>query len=125
MKAWKVYTIYEDGSLVIFAETSGKAKAYAMSDFDEDYTNMRATRLSKLDKYYRGSSEMDWYNDDDRIAMVKEAGFHCEGYEECTGCCAKEICEYRQEHEDEKLRDLIKEHFGPFDISNMIADYKY
>ena len=50
----------------------------------------------KLDKYYRGRSVMDWYDDDDRVAIVKELDFGCgeDGFDPdyCERCAAKDIC---------------------------------
>ena len=46
-----------------------------------------------LDKYYRGKKEMDWYDDADRIAMVKDGKFHCFEDAECPNCPAKQYCD--------------------------------
>lgn len=94
-------------SVVIFAETRGKAIANALftgyfDDYDYHFTDIRATRVPALDKHYRGSMEMDWYNDADRAAMVKELGYHC-SYEydpmpsECERCSANKWCSRYEE----------------------------
>lgn len=95
-------------STVVFAETRGKAIVLAQStDACEDvpFTEISAHRVPQMDKYYRGKSEMAWYNPDDRIALVKEAGFHCadEIWEpDCVDCPAKEYCDrYQDRQEDE------------------------
>lgn len=102
MKAWRV-TDREcacGSSTIVFAETRNKAKAIAQySDSFEGcdlrYVDFRATRAPALDKYYHGNKEMDWFDTNDRIAMVKEAGFVC-SYEferadlECESCPAKQ-----------------------------------
>ena len=102
MKAYIITDLqgYSDYSTVVFAETSGKAKAIAIyTDAFEDYefTEISARRIPKLDKYYRGLDEMDWEDSGDRIAMVKEAGFSCspEYWEEedCEKCPAKQWCD--------------------------------
>lgn len=103
MKAW--YCRNRDGqtdySTIVFAESRGKAKAIAQyTDACEDtpFTEIECVRAKTMDKYYRGLSEMDWYNSQDRIALVKDAGFRC-SYElsqielECDDCPAKEWCE--------------------------------
>ncbi len=67
-------------SIVVFAETAGRAKAYAANceTFDcYDFTEMRVNRCKALDAYYKGRREMDWLDDDDRVAMVRYAGFEC------------------------------------------------
>lgn len=90
-------------STIIFAETREKARAIALwSDafdwFGLSYLDFWVKRVPALDKYYRGKSEMEWDDPDDRIAMVKEAGFIC-SYEydptelECKQCPAKQWCE--------------------------------
>ena len=100
MKAYNVRDKNSFYSTVVFAESSNKAKAIAMhTDACEDvpYTDIRTKRMPMLDKYYRGKKEMDWYDDDDRIAMVKDGKFHCfDGIEECKNCPAKEYCDYNE-----------------------------
>ena len=102
MKAYKISDLkgYADYSTVVFAETSGKAKAIAITTDafnDYEFTEISARRVPKLDKYYRGLDEMDWFDDADRIALVRDAGYSCdqecwEG-EDCTRCPAKQWCE--------------------------------
>lgn len=93
-------------STVVFAETRGKAIALAKStDACEDvpFTEISAHRVPQMDKYYRGKSEMDWNNADDRIAMCKEAGFSCaaEVWEpECKSCPAKSYCDRYQDEQE-------------------------
>ncbi len=85
---------------IIFAETRGKAIAYACgSDGLDDYTftEIRAIRIPELDSYYRGLLEMDWYNDNDRLGMVRYANMYC-GYDyeptdDCESCSARQYCE--------------------------------
>lgn len=87
-------------SIVVFAETAGQAKAYAKDseNFDDfEFTEMRVNRCKELDSYYRGNREMNWLNDEDRVAMVRYANFECScevWYPECeTGnCSAQEWC---------------------------------
>ena len=103
MKAWTVRGIDSDYATVVFAETVGKAKAIAVgTDACEDYCfkDIRAYRFKEMDKFYRGKMEMDWYNDEDRTALVK-AGWYClDPYEwECEACCARELCERSKDDE--------------------------
>ena len=97
MKAYNVRDKNSFYSTVVFAESSNKAKAIAMhTDACEDvpYTDIRTKRMPTLDKYYRGLDEMDWYDDADRIALVKDGKFHCFENSECPNCPAKEYCDY-------------------------------
>ena len=100
MKAYQItdYGAYCEYSKIVFAETAGKAKAYAAgSDGFEDFsfTEIRATRCPELDALYRGAVEMDWDNAGDRMAMVRLAGFRCGEDMDCEGtsCPAYEFCE--------------------------------
>lgn len=103
MKAYIITDLqgYADYSTVVFAETSGKAKAIAIhTDAFEDYefTEISARRVPKLDKYYFGRKEMDWFNPSDRVVLVREANFSC-SYEtdiedlRCEDCPAKQWCD--------------------------------
>lgn len=98
-KAYCVTSKWRDDATVVFAESSGKAKATAMSTEaceDVDFVNIQVQRLPNMDKYYKpGKTEMDWNNPEERIALVKDAGFHCEYIEltECEQCPAREYCD--------------------------------
>lgn len=104
MKAYSVRDKNSDYSTVVFAETSGKAKAIAITTDafnDYEFTEISARRIPELDKYYRGLDEMDWNNDEDRIAMVKDGNFSC-SYEffepdDCETCPAKQWCQRWQD----------------------------
>ena len=103
MKAYlirEVNGIY-DYATVVFAETRNKAKMIGMNagpfwGIGLDYIDIEAKRIPKLDKYYRGLNEMDWDNNEDRIAMVKDGNFSC-SYEfepdDCETCPAKQWCD--------------------------------
>lgn len=96
MKAYKVEDIINyEGSLIVFAETRGKAKVIAQctDEFEDvDFINIRATRKPNFDKYYKpGKVEMNWYDDDDRLALVK-AGWSCLYGCDTEDCIAKEFC---------------------------------
>lgn len=118
MKAWKVYdeTAYEAGSTVVFAETRGKAHALALNtDWGEgaEWNDVRVTRLPAMDCMYKpGKVEMDWYNAEDRIALVKDGGWSCidewlDRESDCPYCPARAYCGDYQDWlaENEKERD--------------------
>ena len=101
MKAYQIYDRenYFDYSCVVFAETRGKAISYALGtdEFPSSewtYTELKALRRPKLDKYYHGKYYMDWQDMNDRIALVSEAGFYCEDadFDECLKCQANSEC---------------------------------
>lgn len=111
MKAWYVSDRkgYSDYAIIVFAETRGKAIYIALGteEFDRyewSFTELRAIRKPAFDKYYRSSYRMDWCNDEDRIAMVKE-GWYCDDDsfdpDFCTVCVAKEYCDKYQEWMEE------------------------
>lgn len=88
-------------SFIIFAETRGKAIKYALDHCNDaydcyGYLEMRAVRKPDLDQYYKGRSEMDWTDEDDRLLMVRYAGFVCNDDafdpDECKKCNAKDYC---------------------------------
>ena len=112
MKAYAIKVDSSDLTAIVFAETRNKAKSIAQHTEtfgDMDYIDIRATRSPTLDKYYKGKSEMDWYNMEDRVAMVKEAGFTCsyeyEIYDDCDDCPAKQWCD-RYECEVEVIQNV-------------------
>ena len=104
MKAYKVCDRegYSPCSIIVFAETRGKAISYAIGTdeypkYEWDYTQLKAVREPALDKHYRGNTFMDWDNMEDRVAMVRDAGFCCDDdyadIDDCKNCDAKEYCE--------------------------------
>lgn len=106
MKAWLVREKDSEYATVVFAETRGKARSLAMATDaceDADFCDIDVSRKPQLDKYYKnGKKEMNWYDDKDRLALVKECGFFCipSDLVECDQCPAKKYCrEYEQELE--------------------------
>lgn len=99
----------EDYCTVVFAESTGNARQKALMTSaceDAEFINIRALRIPKLDKYYRGNNEMDWNDDKDRLAMVRYAGMRCSDEVStdetgCEECPAKDYCE-RYEYESEE-----------------------
>jgi len=106
MKAWKARDneALENWETVVFAETASEAKMIAMStDCCEEaqYIDIRVNRVKKLDECYRGEPEMDWYNDQDRLAMIL-AGWRCdETSDDCENCIGRDECEHWEEEEEE------------------------
>ena len=112
MKSWCVDDKWEPsyGSEIIFAETGGKAKSYALSldTFeDSEYVDLCVRRTKYFDKYYKdGKKYMDFDNDEDRIALCKY-GFHCNSdyiifNADCPKCPAKEFCELYKDYLEER-----------------------
>lgn len=102
MKAYNIWTDYSEGCLVVFAETRNKAKMrglYCDTLAAESYIDVRAKRLPKADKCYKGSSVGDWYDMELRKILVEEYGWSClVPNEECKEC---RLCEDWQEGEQE------------------------
>lgn len=97
MKAYIITDEDDGGSIIVFAESRGKAASIAKHTTlceDRDFTAIRPYRVPQFDKYYRGKSEMDWENPKDRIALVKH-GWRCiePDYQLCRACSASKYCE--------------------------------
>ena len=64
MKAWQANSEYSEGSVVLFAETAGKAKQIALKTdelCEEKYVDIRVNRLPKIDRFYKeGKTIVDW-----------------------------------------------------------------
>lgn len=109
MKAWLVWGRDGDCATVVFAETKGKARSKAMStDCCEDaaFCDIEVRRLPQADQYYKdGKTEMDWFDPEDRIVLVRDCGFECDydafGREYCATCSAKAFCDCYTDVADE------------------------
>lgn len=119
MKAYviKDRTGYCEYVLVVFAETRGKAISIALGtdEFprcDYDFTQLKATRIHVLDKAYRGKMWMDWDDPIDRLALVRDVGFHCNEDsfypDECKRCAAKDYCSRYEEYLDEESDEVTE-----------------
>lgn len=105
MKAWLVEDVDEEHGTIVFAKTRNKAK-YLAVQYDEGlqdycYNEVRATRMPQLDKYAGDKPYvMDFDIDEDRLIMVRDAGFRClePEYEDCEKCVAKDYCEVYKDH---------------------------
>lgn len=98
MKAYKIYSRTEKYYFeIVFANTPGQARSMGLtSDATEgcEFTDIGVRRVPSLDKCYKGKPRMEWYDDDDRIAMVRFEGYRCEdGCDELEKCPAHEWCD--------------------------------
>lgn len=113
MKAYLVTNrITYEYSVVVFAESSGKAKALVLGGdgFEYDlFTELSAYRKPELDPFYKGRRFMDWEDPDDRIAMVRYGGYVCSDeakeFEDCKECPAREWCSEAEDEEAEAERE--------------------
>lgn len=109
IKAYRCREDYEGYSTIIFAETAGKARYIAMQSGslgeDNEFKDIFVRRIPALDGYYKGKNEMDWFDPNDRLAMVREAGYQCDddGFdpEDCERCSAQKYCAKWEEYEEE------------------------
>lgn len=104
MKAYKAWVEHGEGSTIVFAETRNEAKVIALScDCCEDarYIDIRVRRVPEADKLYKGKSEIDWYDPETRVVLVRDFGWSC--YDpswECDDCPAKPYCHWHEQEED-------------------------
>lgn len=98
-KAWYAYSDYEESYVVVFAETRSKARKYIKEteEFDYyDYIEIKPRRLGCIDYLDKPDGYvMDWNKQEDRLALVKDAGWYCVDprKESCEKCSAKEQCD--------------------------------
>jgi len=113
MKAYEITDKngYSDYSIVVFAESRGKAISSAIGTdefpkYEWDFTELRARRMKVLDGAYRGRWRMEWDNDEDRLAFVRDAGYYCNedcfDPDDCERCVGKEYCTRYAEYTDEE-----------------------
>lgn len=105
MKAWVVKDKDgECGSEIIYAETRGKAIAYALSACDNfeylEWVDLRARRFKEFDKYYEGDKHPEfWLDDKFRLILVRDHGWFCCECWDGKKCPAYPYCsEYRAEY---------------------------
>lgn len=98
IKAYKVWLEQGEGSTVVFASNRNEAKMIALGcDCCEDarYIDISAKRMKELDKLYKGKPEIDWYDPETRLMLVRDFSWSClEPSWECDGCIAKIWCGY-------------------------------
>ena len=106
LKAYHVTTVSSWYSTIVFAESRDHAKALALRTDcceDEEYINIRVNRFPQADCLYKGNYEIDWYDEDTRIALVRDFGWSCyeaEDYE-CRACPAKNYCDTYKQYVEE------------------------
>ena len=93
-----------DCSTIVFAENTTQAKLAAMAcDCCEDamYTDIRVRRLPEADALYKGTVEINWYDQETRVALVRDFGWSCwETSWDCDTCEAKPYCHWHEEDGD-------------------------
>lgn len=97
MRAYKAWDEkgYESGSTIVFAENIREAKKIAMSTdacVDADFINIRVKRFKEFDALYKGEPEMDWYDNETRIVLVRDFGWSCLEEYMCDKCVARQYC---------------------------------
>lgn len=94
-KAYKVFEVDSPYSTVVFGENIREARKIARGTEaceHVEYRNIRVKRYPQMDEHYRGLEEIDWYNAQDRIALVS-LGWSCnELSDECDRCPAMDYC---------------------------------
>ncbi len=105
----KAYRAWDNGSCesystIVFAENSRAAKKIAVGTEaceDAEYIDVRVQRLPAADKLYRGRDEIDWWDQETRLVLVRDLGWQCEETSwECENCAAKEYCPVHEEWMD-------------------------
>ena len=98
---------YSDYSVIVFAESRGKAISSALGtdefpQYDWEFTDLTARRIPALDSAYHGAWRMEWDNTADRLAMIKDAGFYCDedsfAPSECEECIGRDYCSRYEEY---------------------------
>lgn len=81
---------------IVFAENEKDAKkiAFRSNVFEyADYIQVRVNRYPKADNLYKGRPEIDWYDDETRLYLVKCCFWQClDTSYECDTCVAKKYC---------------------------------
>ena len=100
-KAYKAYEKDGEYSTIVFAENVAEAKLLALATdacSEARYIDIRVNRLPDADKLYEGLFEIDWYDSETRIALVRDFGWSCfEPSWECNNCLAKPYCKWHEE----------------------------
>ena len=119
----KAYRAWDEKSLdpcttIVFAKNTRKAKKIAMeTDTCEgaNFIDIRVKRFKEADYLYKGSAEIDWYDEETRVALVRDFGWRCYDISwECERCVARRYCawfkdETIEEEAQKALEDMVKE----------------
>lgn len=97
MKAYKAWDEkgYDSGSTIVFAENIREAKKIAMSTdacSEANFIDIRVKQVKDCDALYKGKSEIDWYDEDTRIVLVRDFGWSCLEEYMCNECPAQQYC---------------------------------
>lgn len=113
MKAYRAWDekAFDPCATIVFAENIKEAKKIAMATDtceEANFIDIRVQRLKEADCLYKGSSEIDWYDEKTRIALVRDFGWRCYDTSwECEQCVARRYCAWFEE-EDEAENDYAK-----------------
>jgi hypothetical protein len=92
-----------DCATIVFAQNATEAKQIAkVCDCCEDarYIDIRVRRMPEADKLYKDFPEIEWYDAEIRVALVRDFGWQCfEPSWECDTCPAKPYCYWHKEEE--------------------------
>ena len=106
MKAWKTYEIQDNRGTIVFANTAGEAKVKAIQTetlSDTQFVDIRVRRFKEADCLWNGHDEIDWYDNDTRLKLVRDFLWSCvEPSAECDSCVAKEWCVINMKERDNK-----------------------
>lgn len=90
-------------SNTIYYATVNEAKKIVMAtDTCEDarFIDIRVKRCKEADCLYKGSSEIDWYDEETRVALVSDFGWRCYDTSwECEKCTARQYCGWFEDGE--------------------------
>ena len=105
LKAYHACEKDGDYSTIVFAENITHAKLAAQAtDCCEDaqYIDIRVRRMPEADKLYKGFSEIDWYDSEVKVVLVRDFGWSCfEPSWECDNCPAKQYCRWYETEDND------------------------
>ena len=116
----KAYRTWDEKALdpcatIVFAKNIKEAKKIAMATDtceEANFIDIRVKRFKEADYLYKGSREIDWYDEETRIALVRDFGQCCNDTSwECENCVVKKYCfwfedERIKEEADEKIKEV-------------------
>lgn len=108
MKAYKAWDekASDPCSTIVFAENIKEAKRIAMATDtceEANFIDIRVKRFKEADCLYKSSSEINWYDKETRIALVRDFGWRCYDTSfECESCEARQYCSWFEEERREE-----------------------
>lgn len=108
MKAYRAWDekASDPCSTIVFAENIKEAKRIAVeTDTCEEanFIDIRVKRFKEADYLYKGSREVNWYDKETRIALVRDFGWACYDTSwECESCEARQYCSWFEEERREE-----------------------